>query len=133
MHPAGTWWSGGAFQWKWRWRSGNLPVYQDGLLGTVTPIQTVTIHTRVDGELIKVAFVEGQIVKKGDLLAEIDPNPFKAQLEQAQGQLAKDQALLKDAQLDLGRYKQAHGCIHGTADRHAGSVGGAGCRGRQER
>ncbi|MGD0388178.1 MAG: efflux RND transporter periplasmic adaptor subunit [Tepidisphaeraceae bacterium] len=86
---------------------GNLPVYQAGLLGTVTPIQTVTIHTRVDGQLIKVAFVEGQIVKKGDLLVQIDPNPFKAQLEQAQGQLAKDQASLKDAQLDLTRYKQA--------------------------
>jgi multidrug efflux system membrane fusion protein len=86
---------------------GNLPVYQDALLGTVTPIQTVTIHTRVDGQLIKVAFVEGQIVKKGDLLVQIDPNPFKAQLEQAQGQLAKDQASLKDAQLDLTRYKQA--------------------------
>jgi multidrug efflux system membrane fusion protein len=86
---------------------GNLPVYQDGLLGTVTPIQTVTIHTRVDGQLIKVAFVEGQIVKKGDLLVQIDPNPFKAQLLQAQGQLAKDQASLKDAQLDLARYKQA--------------------------
>jgi multidrug efflux system membrane fusion protein len=86
---------------------GNLPVYQDGLLGTVTPIQTVTIHTRVDGQLIKVAFVEGQIVKKGDLLVQIDPNPFKAQLQQAQGQLAKDQALLADAQLDLNRYKQA--------------------------
>jgi multidrug efflux system membrane fusion protein len=86
---------------------GNLPVYQNGLLGTVTPIQTVTIHTRVDGQLIKVAFVEGQIVKKGDLLVQIDPNPFKAQLQQAQGQLAKDQALLADAQLDLNRYKQA--------------------------
>src|SRR5208337_643390 len=63
---------------------GNLPVYQDGLLGTVTPIQTVTIHTRVDGQLIRVAFAEGQIVKKGDLLAQIDPDPFKAQLMQAQ-------------------------------------------------
>ena len=87
--------------------AGNLPVYKDGLLGTVTPIQTVTIHTRVDGQLIKVAFVEGQIVKKGDLLVQIDPNPFRTQLEQAQGQLAKDQASLKDAQLDLTRYKQA--------------------------
>jgi multidrug efflux system membrane fusion protein len=88
-------------------RIGDLPVHVDGLLGTVTPLQTVTVHTRVDGELIKVAFEEGQIVRQGDLLAQIDPNPYKAMLEQAQGQLAKDQALLKDAQLDLNRFKQA--------------------------
>jgi membrane fusion protein, multidrug efflux system len=88
-------------------RRGSLPIYKDGLLGTVTPLQTVTVHTRVDGELIKVAFEEGQIVHTGDLLAQIDPNPYKALLEQAQGQLAKDQASLKDAQLDLKRYKAA--------------------------
>jgi len=86
---------------------GDLPVYVDGLLGTVTSIQAVTIHTRVSGQLIKVAFVEGQIVKAGDLLAQIDPEPFKAQLETAQGQLARDQALLQNSQLDLKRFKQA--------------------------
>lgn len=86
---------------------GDLPIFIDGLLGTVTSLQTVTIHTRVDGQLVKVAFVEGEIVHQGDLLAQIDPNPFKAQLEVAQGQLAKDQASLADAQLDLNRFKQA--------------------------
>jgi len=86
---------------------GDLPIYVDGLLGTVTSLQAVTIHTRVAGQLVKVAFVEGQIVRQGALLAQIDPNPYKAQLEVAQGQLIKDQASLKDAQLDLNRYKQA--------------------------
>ena len=85
-------------------RQGDLPVYFNGL-GTVTAFNTVTLHSRVDGQLINVAFREGQFVHEGDLLVQIDPRPFQVQLEQAQGQLAKDQAQRKDAEANLERYK----------------------------
>ncbi len=74
-------------------------------LGTVTSLATVTIRTQISGYLIKIDFKEGQDVKKGDLLAEIDSRPFEAALAQAKGQLARDEALLKGAQVDLARYQ----------------------------
>ena len=81
-----------------------MAVYITGL-GTVTPVYTVTVRTRVDGQLMEVLFREGQMVERGDVLATIDPRPFEVQLTQAEGQMARDQALLKNAQLDVQRYR----------------------------
>lgn len=85
-------------------RKGDLGVYLTGL-GTVTPIYTVAVKSRVDGQLMKVNYREGDYVHQGDPLVEIDPRPFQVQLMQAEGQLAKDQAALDNAQLDLTRYQ----------------------------
>jgi membrane fusion protein, multidrug efflux system len=84
---------------------GNIGVYFTGL-GAVTPIYTVTVRSRIDGQLMSVRFKEGQTVRKGELLAEIDPRPYQVQLLQAQGQLAKDQAALANARVDLARYER---------------------------
>src|SRR5258705_6450352 len=83
---------------------GDLPVYFNGL-GTVTAFNTVTVRSRVDGQLVSIAFKEGQFVHEGELLAQIDPRPFQVMLAQAQGQLAKDQAQRKDAEVNFERYK----------------------------
>jgi membrane fusion protein, multidrug efflux system len=83
---------------------GDIGVYFTGL-GAVTPIYTVTVKSRVDGELMSVNYKEGDLVQKGDLLVQIDPRPYEVQLTQAQGQLIKDQAILANARIDLARYK----------------------------
>jgi membrane fusion protein, multidrug efflux system len=84
---------------------GDMPLTIDAL-GTVTPFETVTVRTQIAGNLQEVGFTEGQIVNKGDFLAQIDPRPYEAALAQAQGQLAKDTALLGQAQGDLTRFQQ---------------------------
>jgi membrane fusion protein, multidrug efflux system len=84
--------------------TADVPVLLDGL-GSVTPVATVTVRSRVDGELIKLLFKEGQLVRAGDLLAEIDARAAQAQVATAEGQHARDVALLKNAQLDFERYK----------------------------
>lgn len=83
-------------------RKSDFPVYLAGL-GTVQPYDTVTVRSRVDGEVTKVAFRQGQMIKQGDLLVQIDPRPFQAALEQAQAKKAQDEATLRNAQLDLQR------------------------------
>ncbi len=87
-------------------RTGNVGLYLDSI-GTVTPVYTVSITSQVNGQVVAVHFTEGQLVKKGDPLIDIDPRPYAATLLQAQGTLERDQNLLAQSQMDLDRYQQA--------------------------
>ena len=84
-------------------KKADFPVYLNGL-GVVEPYQTVLVRSRVDGEVIKIDFKQGQMVKEGDVLVEIDPRPYQAALDEAVAKKAQDEASLKNAQLDLTRY-----------------------------
>jgi len=87
-------------------QQGNIGQYIEAL-GTVTPLATVNVYSQVNGQVVAVHYTEGQIVNRGDPLIDIDPRPYEAQLEQYQGALERDQALLKQAEIDLARYKDA--------------------------
>ena len=87
---------------------GNIRVIVNAL-GTVTPLATVTVQTQISGQLIEVGFTEGQLVNKGDFLAQIDARPYEIAKAQAEGQLAHDQGLLAQAQTDLKRYQRLAG------------------------
>jgi membrane fusion protein, multidrug efflux system len=86
--------------------TGNMNIYVDAL-GTVTPIYTITLYSQITGQVIEVHYQEGQIVKKGDPLIDVDPRPYQTTLTQAQGTLEHDQGLLAEAIMDLNRYKAA--------------------------
>src|SRR5882762_1903250 len=88
-------------------QKGSIGVYVNAL-GSVTPLYTVTVTSRVDGQLMKVNYREGQMVRQGDVLVEIDPRPFQAQLTQAEGQYQRDKALLENAYIDLARFQTAY-------------------------
>ena len=84
---------------------GNIGIYDNGV-GSVTPIYTVTVKSRVDGQLMQIHYEEGQFIHQGDPLTEIDPRPYQVQLAQSQGQLEKDRSTLENARIDLARYQE---------------------------
>ncbi len=86
--------------------TGNMPVYVQAL-GTVTPTYTVTLYSQITGRVLSVHYKEGQLVKKGQALVDIDPQPYEATLQQAEGTLKHDQGVLEEAQMDLKRYQDA--------------------------
>jgi multidrug efflux system membrane fusion protein len=90
-----------------------------GRIGTVTPVYTAWISPRVDGQIVRVNYTEGQMVTTNDLLMEIDPGPYQAQLTMAEGQLARDKALLEGANIDLARFQAAYAKSAGTNVLHA--------------
>jgi membrane fusion protein, multidrug efflux system len=87
-------------------RAGDIGIHVDAI-GTVTPLSTVSVYSQVTGNVIAVNYREGQMVRKGQSLIEIDPRPYEAQLKQAEGTLQHDQGLLKQAEIDLARYQKA--------------------------
>ena len=103
----------------------SMPIYLSAL-GTVTPYMSVTVKARVNGELLPVKFTEGQQVRAGETIMEIDPRPYQAALDQAKGTLAHDQALLKNAQAEYNRYKIALRSRSGLQGGDGGQRGAAG-------
>jgi multidrug efflux system membrane fusion protein len=99
-------------------RQGDIGIHVEAL-GTVTPISTVSVYSQVTGKVIAVNYREGQMVRKGQSLIEIDPRPYEAQVKQVEGTLEHDQGLLKQAQIDLARYQKAvslNAIAHQTLD-----------------